>query len=72
VLKDAGKVVDCARFVLIELNEPPKEKMLAYRPEQALARRAFVVLYYWDSNTTSEDISFACPDVRGASLSLVA
>ncbi|HTU20297.1 MAG TPA: primary-amine oxidase [Gemmataceae bacterium] len=56
VLKDAGKVADSTRFVLLHLHEPPKEKVLAYRPGQTLPRQAFVVLYDWDSNTTSEAV----------------
>lgn len=56
VLKDAGKVADSTRFVLMYLREPPKEKVLAYRPEQTLPRQAFAVLYDWDSNTTSEAV----------------
>ncbi len=54
VLKDAGKVSDATRFVLIHLHEPPKDKVLAYRPGQTLPRQAFAVLYDWDSNTTHE------------------
>jgi primary-amine oxidase len=56
VLKDAGKVADSTRFVLIHLHEPPKEKVIAYRPGQTLPRQAFAVLYDWASNTTSEAI----------------
>jgi primary-amine oxidase len=56
ILKDAGKVADSTRFVLIHLHEPPKEKVLAYRPGQTRPRRAFAVLYDWASNTTSEAI----------------
>lgn len=56
VLKDAGKVRDSTRFVLIHLHEPPKDKVLAYRPGQTLPRQAFAVLYDWASNTTSEAI----------------
>ncbi len=56
VLKAAGKVADSTRFVLIHLHEPPKEKVLAYRPGQTLPRQAFAVLYDWASNTTSEAV----------------
>ena len=56
VLKDAGKVAEATRFVLIHLHEPPKEKVLAYRPGRTLPRQAFAVLYDWDSNTTSEAV----------------
>ena len=56
MLKDAGKVADSTRFVLIHLHEPHKEKVLAYRPGQTLPRQAFAVLYDWDSNTTSEAV----------------
>jgi primary-amine oxidase len=56
VLKDAGKVADSTRFVLIHLLEPPKEKVLAYRTGQTLPRQAFAALYDWASNTTSEAV----------------
>jgi primary-amine oxidase len=56
VLKDAGKVADSTRFVLIHSLEPPKEKVLAYRLGQALPRQAFAVLYDWASKTTSEAV----------------
>jgi primary-amine oxidase len=56
VLRSAGKVVDSTRFVLIHLHEPPKEKVLAYKPGQALPREAFAVLYDWANNTTSEAV----------------
>jgi primary-amine oxidase len=56
LLKDAGKVTDSTRFVLIHLHEPPKDKILAYRAGQKLPRQAFAVLYDWASNTTSEAI----------------
>ena len=56
VLRDAGKVADSTRFVLIHLHEPPKAKVLAYRPGDSLPRQAFAVLYDWASNTTSEAV----------------
>jgi primary-amine oxidase len=56
VLKTAGKVAESTRFVLIHLHEPPKAKVLAYRPGHVLPRQAFAVLYDWASNTTSEAI----------------
>jgi primary-amine oxidase len=56
VLKDAGKAADSTRFVLMHLHEPPKSKVLAYRPGQSLPREAFVVLYDWANNTTSEAV----------------
>ncbi len=56
VLKDAGKVADSNRFVLIHLNEPPKKDVLAYRPGAPVSRQAFAVLYDWTANTTSEAI----------------
>jgi primary-amine oxidase len=56
VLKDAGKVADSTRFVLIHLHEPPKKKVLAYQPGHTLPRQALAVLYDWASNTTSEAI----------------
>ncbi len=56
ILRDAGKVVDSTRFVNIHLHEPLKERVLAFRPGQTLPRRAFAILYDWDSNTTSEAV----------------
>jgi primary-amine oxidase len=56
ILKDAGKVADSTRFVQIHLQEPPKDKVLALRPEQTLPRQAFAVLYDWASNNTSEAV----------------
>ncbi len=56
VLKDAGKVADSSRFVLLHLHEPSKKDVFAYRPGKPLARQAFAVLYDWASNTTSEAI----------------
>ncbi len=56
VLRDAGKVADSTRFVNIHLHEPPKEKVLAFRPGQTLPRQAFAILYDWASNTTSEAV----------------
>jgi primary-amine oxidase len=56
VLRDAGKVAESTRFVLIHLHEPPKAKVLAYRPGRPLSRQAFAVLYDWASNTTSEAV----------------
>ena len=56
VLRDAGKVADSTRFVLIHLHEPPKAKVLVYHPGDSLPRQAFAVLYDWASNTTSEAI----------------
>src|SRR6185437_8195116 len=56
VLKDAGKVSDSVRFVLIHLHEPPKKDVLALRPEKVIPRQAFAVLYDWTSNTTSEAV----------------
>jgi primary-amine oxidase len=56
VLKDAGKVADTTRFVLIHLHEPPKERVLAHGPGDVLSRQAFAVLYDWATNTTSEAV----------------
>jgi primary-amine oxidase len=56
VLKEAGKVADSTRFVVIHLHEPPKEKVLALRPGQMLPRQSFAVLYDWASNITSEAV----------------
>jgi primary-amine oxidase len=43
VLQAAGDTDATTRFALIGLSEPDKEKVLAWRPEQPFARRAFVV-----------------------------
>lgn len=56
ILADGGKVADSTRFVLIQLHEPPKDKIVAFRPGQKLPRQAFAVLYDWASNTTGEAI----------------
>lgn len=55
-LKEAGKVNDSTRFVLIHLHEPAKEKVLAFQPGQTLPRQSFAVLYDWGNNTTSEAV----------------
>jgi primary-amine oxidase len=43
VLQKAGDTDAATRFALIGRSEPDKEKVLAWRPEQPFARRAFVV-----------------------------
>jgi primary-amine oxidase len=44
VLQAAGDADEATRFALIGLSEPDKETVLAWRPEQPFARRAFVVV----------------------------
>jgi primary-amine oxidase len=56
ILKDAGRVSDTTRFWFIRLNEPPKEDVLAYRAPAAFRREAFVNLYDWSTNKTSEAV----------------
>jgi primary-amine oxidase len=43
ILGAHGEVDAATRFALIDLDEPAKAAVLAWRPPQALARRAFVV-----------------------------
>jgi primary-amine oxidase len=43
VLRDAGQVDDATRFPLIDLDEPAKAAVLAWRPEEAFPRKAFVM-----------------------------
>jgi primary-amine oxidase len=43
ILQAAGDTNAATRFALIGLSEPDKDAVLAWRPEQPIARRAFVV-----------------------------
>ena len=43
-LKASGKVDAKTRFPLIQLKEPPKEEVLAWKQGQALRREALVVV----------------------------
>ena len=43
-------------FPTLVLNEPPKDAVLAYKPDRALPREAFAVVYDRDSNKTYEAV----------------
>src|SRR5262249_33176634 len=53
-----------SRFALIQLAEPSKQEVLAYRAGSRFDRQAFIVVYDYASSTTSE----AIVDVRGKRL----
>jgi primary-amine oxidase len=61
ILRAAGRVAEGTRFASIDVNEPPKAEILAFRSGIAARREAFVVLYNWADNRTSE----AVVDLRG-------
>ena len=42
-LRDAGHADATTRFALIDLDEPDKAAVLAWRPGQALSRKAFAI-----------------------------
>lgn len=44
VLKASGKVDEKTRYPMIQLKEPPKEEMLAWKPGQPMRRESFVVV----------------------------
>jgi primary-amine oxidase len=44
VLQSAGKLDAKTRFPLIQLKEPPKQEVLAWKPSQPMRREAFVVV----------------------------
>jgi Cu2+-containing amine oxidase len=41
-----------SRFVAIQLKEPPKQEVLAYRPGAKFTRQEFVIVYDYSSNST--------------------
>ena len=43
VLRAAGEIDAATRFALIDLDEPPKADVLAWKPGQPFARKAFIV-----------------------------
>src|SRR5262249_17903684 len=43
VLREAGEIDAETRFALIDLDEPPKADVLAWKPAQPFARKAFIV-----------------------------
>lgn len=44
VIQASGKVDAKTRFPMVQLKEPPKEEVLAWKPGQAMRREAFVVV----------------------------
>ncbi len=56
VLKSGGKVNDASRFVMIALNEPPKEEVINFKPGAAMRREASVVVYEREANKTFEGV----------------
>lgn len=44
ILRDAGRLGPRARFVTVELQEPPKVAVLAFQPEVPPAREAFAIV----------------------------
>ncbi len=44
LLREAGHVADSSRFVALELRDPDKAEVLAWRPGQAFGRTAFAVV----------------------------
>jgi primary-amine oxidase len=62
-LRQAGYADVTTRFPLIDLDEPDKETVLAWRPGQAAARKAFVVARR-DSTVYEAVIDLAVPKVE--------
>src|ERR671912_723488 len=56
VLKATEKITDQHRFSLIELKEPAKSEVLAHRPGKPFRREAFVILYEFGANRTTEAV----------------
>jgi primary-amine oxidase len=56
VVKQQKQFGSASRFMLIQLKEPPKQEVLAYRPGARLTRQAFVIVYDYSSNMTTESI----------------
>src|ERR1700733_3650877 len=44
VLQDSHKVDADTRFPMVQLHEPPKEEVLAWKPGQSTRREAFLVI----------------------------
>lgn len=62
VLRASGKVDAYTRYPMVQLKEPPKEEVLAWKPGQPMRREAFVVV--WKGKQTFE----AVVDVKGKKL----
>jgi primary-amine oxidase len=56
VVKQQKEFGSASRFMLIQLKEPPKQEVLAYRPGSRFMREAFVIVYAYTSNITTEAI----------------
>lgn len=56
VLQASGKVGAETRYPVIALQEPAKAEVLAYKPGNLIARKAFIVVYERGTSTTSEAI----------------
>lgn len=54
ILRRDGRVVDSYRFTSIELKEPPKAEVKAWRPGDAIPRTSFAVLLDRTENKTYE------------------
>jgi primary-amine oxidase len=62
VLRASGKVDADTRYPMVQLKEPPKEEVLAWKPGQPIHREAFVVV--WKGKQTFE----AVVDLKGKKL----
>jgi primary-amine oxidase len=56
VLRASGKVDAETRFPVIALQEPDKGEVLAYKVENPISRKAFIVVYERGTSTTSEAV----------------
>jgi primary-amine oxidase len=56
ILREAGKLSETIRFPLVTLREPSKEIVARFQPGDPIKRRAFVVLYDKEANSTWEAI----------------
>ncbi len=56
VLRAGGRINESTRFSLIELKEPSKDEVAAFRIDAPLRREAFVVAYERASNRTFEAV----------------
>lgn len=56
ILRDGKRVDDRSRFYSLQLHEPPKSEVLAFRPGDQFRREAFVVIYERSTNQTFEAI----------------
>jgi len=54
IMRRKGLVRDTFRFASIELKEPPKSKVKAWRPGDAVRRASFAVVFNREDNKTYE------------------